>query len=697
MPQKLIRLTSDSGDGVFNGTFNEDIIIPENSEIALQSLTLERRSNEFFLNNTNNTANFQAVGDAAVDTPPNTATIQPLGVYNNQNDVSLLDAIQNAFNRASSMLTTPKSMNIQYKVSQNNAGLVEIDAKPSPFFPITATAALGTTTYYNLESGGNWTQNTPTANVTFDTTDLGIATYRQLGGSGGGSRWWIPEAGSSTKWDYYSIKPEVPGAIKSGYGEITSIDPGSFSMRINGGGQTLVPATTPVTFEEGAEPLSFIVNRRPVDNGVADAEELKIARYQVGEYGAFRETTTTSTNIAECYMYGAVPMIKSTGSFRARFRRLNTTGQDSAIMGIVKGSQGLEKLKNSTFSDDDLEYAIKIRGQTQAIQYKIKGGIYTDSTATPINHVVANPLGRNDVFEICLDNGDFLGIVNQNSIVGGTGNDNTKTMPRQPFDVSEDYYFVLCILENKNEIVLDNISVSLDPYLNLRNPQSSGAIARLTDTYLPTTHSNLISLIQYYSGVASSNVTDFNNGRINFTDNLFASFPKIGNQSLANFLGFGSIILSPQGGGSVYEVIEPTNVANKSITGLRQDYELQNGWRYTARKVYDLATFPQNILVETQTFTLDSYDSYGLQSQQRGASGGGSRRNILATIPSDATPIAGTANSLLQFEPATLNYIAIKNRGAITTRQLRFRLLSSTYDNIIVENMAAMVLLVRSY
>jgi len=38
MVQKLIRLTSNSGDGVFNALFNEEITIKENSEIALQSL-----------------------------------------------------------------------------------------------------------------------------------------------------------------------------------------------------------------------------------------------------------------------------------------------------------------------------------------------------------------------------------------------------------------------------------------------------------------------------------------------------------------------------------------------------------------------------------------------------------------------------------------------------------------------------------
>ena len=44
--QRLFRLTSNSNDGKFTTTFNEDIRIPANSEIALQSLSFDRASDE---------------------------------------------------------------------------------------------------------------------------------------------------------------------------------------------------------------------------------------------------------------------------------------------------------------------------------------------------------------------------------------------------------------------------------------------------------------------------------------------------------------------------------------------------------------------------------------------------------------------------------------------------------------------------
>jgi hypothetical protein len=47
--QKLIRLTSDSQDGVFSSTFNEDILIKKDSDIALQSLSVERKSDKIVI------------------------------------------------------------------------------------------------------------------------------------------------------------------------------------------------------------------------------------------------------------------------------------------------------------------------------------------------------------------------------------------------------------------------------------------------------------------------------------------------------------------------------------------------------------------------------------------------------------------------------------------------------------------------
>jgi len=84
-----------------------------------------------------------------------------------------------------------------------------------------------------------------------------------------------------------------------------------------------------------------------------------------------------------------------------------------------------------------------------------------------------------------------------------------------------------------------------------------------------------------------------------------------------------------------------------------------------------------------------------LSVNQRNANTGGSRRNILATIPISEVPISGTANGLIQYEPNNLFYISIKNRGDITTRQLRFRLLTGTYEPVLTSGLASMTILIR--
>jgi hypothetical protein len=562
MPQKLIRLTSTSGDGVFNGLFNEDIIIPENSEIALQSLSLERRSATININNSNNTIRFQAVGTAIPSVPTNSGDITPLATYTKRDTITILNAFENALNRNSSMLTTPASMNIAWEVGTSDGNNTEIRARPSPFYPIS-------------------------------------------------------------------------DAI-----------------------------------------MSFSVNNKSVENHVVDAEPVRVDFFQVGEKGMFRDTDTTTNNIAECYTYGKVPFIQSTGALRARFKRLNTNGAgtDSCIIGIIKGVEGLEKLRNSTFTEADLEYQIKVRGHNSAMQYKLKGGAYVD-TVTPINHTVADPNNLNDVIEIIADNGSFMGQIHQNGVTPQT------QLPRLDMEEGVDYYYVIALFEGSANLVLDNCAVSLNPFSVAQD--GSLVPAMLQDTYLPLTKSELPTVIQYDRETPLNGALDFEE-------------PGLPNLELANFLGFPSNNLRQDKYYIDLGTQEVQDISG-STGGFMVYYDLTLGFLWRSPNTFNLISQPDNYIVDTQTFTLDSYDSYGLQSAAlRNANSGGSRRNILATIAAKTEEIEGTSNSLLQYQPNTLYYIRIKNRGDVVTRQMRFRLLSSTYQDIETENLAAMTLLIRS-
>ena len=160
----------------------------------------------------------------------------------------------------------------------------------------------------------------------------------------------------------------------------------------------------------------------------------------------------------------------------------------------------------------------------------------------------------------------------------------------------------------------------------------------------------------------------------------------VGDNSLANFLGWPRPDISP----IFYQPKWPARDYNG-----QGDYDLTIGFYYEAPEIFDTGVLVSNYLIDTQSFTLDSFDSYGLSANERNAKSGGSRRNILATIPTNAIPIAGTSNSLVQFEPASLNYIYIKNKGDVITRQLRFRLLTSAYESVKTEGIAAMTLLIK--
>ncbi len=564
MPQKLIRLTSDSGDGVFNGLFNEEISIKEESQIALQSLTLERRAQTIDVNSTNNTFNFSSVG---TDFNQSGEIIPQQGYDKTNNDVFLKN-ITNGANRVCSMTTESAQMNIQWNVGRVGNGEVAVSAAVSPF--------------YTLD-------------------EVGFGTGAAAG-------------------------------------------------------------------------PTFSILDRSVVNNIVGAEAVKAGEeFQVGEAGIWRENDTVqpSTNLNESYMWGSYPMIKSTGALRTRFKRLNTTGAglDTFTMGVVKGSSGLTKLRNSTLDISDVEYLIRARGHNTAMQFKAGTLGTLTPTVTPINHTVANTLNKNDVLEIIFDNGQLLGQIHQNDAAGGGGTDIVTSLTAIDVEDGEDYYWFISLHEGKDNCVLDMTNVSLDPFqapdirLEIQNQ-------RLTS---PIEETALTTVIIYDRDTVL-------NGTWQFVP------PSTTDSTVANFLGFKANTLTPL-------VYAPKISAIDLNSG--SQYEITTGFSWTAGTVYDLGQ-PQNYIIDTQTFTLDSFDSFGLSADERNAKSGGGRRNILATIPDNGVPVVGTANELIQYQPNTLYYIDIKNRGDVVTRQLRFRILSGDYSSIKTEGMVSMTLLISS-
>jgi len=591
MPQKLIRLTSkpqadrpdgttgeppSAGECVFTGLFNEDLEIKQNSEVALQSLSVERKSQEIRIKRSNNTLNFASVnsdpdpGDPAGSNQQ--STILPLDTYNKSNDTELLQSITNGLNKVCNMLNVPEQMNIQWDCVVNTDGHAKITAGVSPF--------------YSIDQGH-------------------------------------PAQGST--------------------------DP--------------VPSFP-----------TFCVPDESVLNSVPGAEAVLTGTHD-GAQGICRESDTAISppNPAESYIYSIVPFIKSTGSIRVRLKRLLASGgQISAYIGLVKGETGLSKLTNSTLEESDMEYAIRVNGNNNPMDFKKSAAdAFATTAVTPINHTVAGA-DYNDVLEIVVGGDKLTGQIHQNNAVGGAGTDIKTALASANLEEGENYYWFISFVEGKDKVVFDLCSCSLDPFY-----YEVGIEKESLDPNNQALKTNTTVL---------STVVEYN--RDTELTPVFSA-----NEAVINFLGWpSSYLIGPNKELKNVEITPKAQAYDGNGVG---EYALTLGFGWVAPEPFDNNYEADNYIIDTQSFLLDSYDSYGISNQERSALSGGSRRNILATLPISEEPIAGTANGIIQYQPNTLNFIRIRNRSDIITRQLRFRLLTGRYKDVPIQNMAALTLLIR--
>ena len=104
----------------------------------------------------------------------------------------------------------------------------------------------------------------------------------------------------------------------------------------------------------------------------------------------------------------------------------------------------------------------------------------------------------------------------------------------------------------------------------------------------------------------------------------------------------------------------------------------------------------KNYLVLFDELPLNSFDSYSrFDNNARNANSGGSRRNLLATVPVKEDQLLTSSVSQVAFEPNTLDYISLRNTSTCLTRTLTCRILTSTYQPIEVDGMASLTLLIR--
>ena len=590
MPQKLIRLTSDTGDGVFSGLFSEDLIIKEDSEICLQSLSVERASSVINIDGGNNVITFNNV---LPENDISTAVI-PYASYNRSNNTELLQSITDALNRAASMEYNDSEMNVQWRVSEIN-GYTEIGARISPF----------------------WNVN----NYLGSLTAAGQATNGAV---------------------FYNSAMRYNNPTKI---NVTNAE----NVRIGG------------TSEDPADGGGF-------------------------ENYLYRNATSAAGNVNECNVFSAIPFIKSTGALRLRLNRLVADGTNhiAFLMGLTN-KEGLEKLRAGTITEADFVYAITCPqpdvGNTAFM--KVKAGLqatYVDTTAYPVNYGAGSRLER-DILEITLVKGVLKGQHWVNGVVAA--NEFTELEVTE----GEDLYFCVAPRSGEATCRLDKVQVSLDPWVSFNSTLQSNTVRANPESFQPTSIIGpIVPALQGSSTAVEPTITLSPElmTHIGFPNSVYLSSKHPPNQP--------QLIIKSR---TEYGRPFPNPASPSGFSSVGAPFQLVYGFSWRGSKAYNSSDDANTYIIESQTFTLDSYDSYGLNLQDRRANGGGSRRNILATIPIGEVAIGTTGAGIIQYEPPTLYYIAIKNRGDIVTRQIRFRLLNNQYQPIKTEGLTQMVILVK--
>ena len=124
--QTLIRLTADSSDSVgksaiFEGVFNDGILIEPNSQIGLQSATLSRSQDNIVINSSNDKITFQLTAAKV-----NEIRI-PHGVYDMNTLQLLLDGIRDRMNNELDMNTNNKEQNTFIDVNVDSLNKVQFN------------------------------------------------------------------------------------------------------------------------------------------------------------------------------------------------------------------------------------------------------------------------------------------------------------------------------------------------------------------------------------------------------------------------------------------------------------------------------------------------------------------------------------------------------------------------------------------
>lgn len=706
MPQKLIRLTSETGDGIFNGIFNQEIVIKENSSIALQSLSVERLSKTLNINGDNNLVNVSSNG---VDFEA--GRILPFGEFNKGNQQELFDNIGVAMNSKANAFITPHpeyTWGLQHGVTSANeiSGVVEVISRISPFYQIQIFDSI------DISPEGMMSFVDPNAGFRENGPGIGdnVAVWQKFedDASGFAERGMFRDSNTSSGG---GTGPNINEAYVYGNQAITK-STGAFRVRlkklVDRGG---VPSFTMglvkgdaglIKLQQGSVTLADLEYAIRVNGPTT---QMQVKRQLGGDFATTVSPVNYTYSVPGKSQLGDVLDIRvASGTIRGHISS-QVNVEESAYYDLENGGQNYVQFNptaNVTFSSSALDLGPIAKFKTTTDQAGLDGQWYAPKpgSTTEWYRYFSAPQTDRDFRSgeavVGVDGVISVGTSTQTLTPPVLGELNV--IPAVPaaapvvtslgnminYEPEEDYYWAIFMHEGVDNCVLDLVGVTLDPI------GKNGDF--LETATLPGNAFNQ-SLTTGYSVIDDLPVQE--NAQMGYDEpNFTKAYVQFGQASddriVSSYLGFNdNFLFGPYVPPSVG--MFPFNQNGQQSTEYAQDI----GYEFTADQVDDNEDDADNYIVDTQTFTLDSFDSFGLSALERSANSGGSRRNIIATIPITEVSIPGSTNSIIQFQPATLNYIAIKNRGDMVTRQIRCRLLSGRYKPVKTEGLASLVLLIE--
>ena len=376
-----------------------------------------------------------------------------------------------------------------------------------------------------------------------------------------------------------------------------------------------------------------------------------------------RATGTSAQNeYNDSYVYGKVRMTKGTGCIRVRLAGIVGNGAaPRATIGLVEGTAGLAKLQSATITTGDIKWGMQVNGNNHQYLFTEGSGAWQNAPGNlqPLNY--SPPTGavnNNDVLDITIGG---TGFDTQQAIemavhqVGGS----TKLSSAAPVypDKSVDWYYFVSFHQAIDDFSLDMMEVDFDPY-TFKQDTYANPPAPIQESTLGTVIRSGWSYPLGFPLADRRGIFDW------------------GSAEVGAFFGFG--------------INKPDDIIGNSLAK-SELYTFTSGLRA------EFSVTAKNYLVMFDTTPLNSFDSYAeFDAVARAANAGGSRRNLLATVPVKEDQVGSTSVSQVAFEPNTLNYISLRNRSPVLTRQLKCRVLTSTYQPVIIDGMASLTVLIRS-